>query len=101
MARKTKSKKKRPCPCCGRTFLKGRYVVRLLDSGAVRQRVCGRCADRAVPVLASDAPARCEQCGTNLARFCGGCIGRVIDAQTGLNVAQALARASLDDDGRR
>ena len=36
-----------------------------------------------------------------MARFFGGCIGRVIDAQTGLNVAQALARASLGSDGHR
>lgn len=67
-------------------------VWRLLPSGPTSQRVCQRCAGRAVPVLATDAPALCQNCDANLARYCAGCIGKVIDAQTGLNIGPALAR---------
>lgn len=84
--------KKKPCPVCGLPFLKGRIVLRLMDTGAVKQRVCQQCAKLATPVLATEAKARCEVCGKNLARACYGCIGAVIDKQRSVNVAPALAK---------
>ena len=93
--------KKQACPSCGLAFLKGRYVWRLLGDGPVRQRVCQPCAALAVPVLASDAQARCEGCGTNLARFCHGCIGKVWSAATGgIPMPEAMAAATSKRRGR-
>ena len=83
-------RKRTACPSCGAKFQRGKYVWRLLPDGPTRQRVCQTCAGYAVPILASDAPAHCEVCGTSLARFCGGCIGEVMEAQTGQSITAAL-----------
>ena len=73
----TKGGKRRPCPACGMAFQKGRMVLRLVGTTGTRTRVCQTCAALAVPVLASDAQALCENCGTNLARVCKGCVAAV------------------------
>ena len=91
----TRKAKTRACPSCGLGFLKGKYVWRLLGNGPVRQTVCQSCAKLAVPVLASDAQARCEACGDNLAVFCRGCIGSIIERQTGHGIVEALAKDTL------
>lgn len=88
------TKKRRPCPSCGAAFQVGAIVWRMLPSGPQRQRVCQRCAALALPVLAVDAPCRCEECGEQLARFCGGCVARVISRATGRGV-RALVESSL------
>jgi len=93
--------KKKPCPSCGLAFIKGRFVWRLLGEGAVRQRVCQGCAALAVPVLASDAAARCQQCGTNLARYCSGCIGDVMERATGKKMVEMLATIATAKGGKR
>lgn len=69
--------KRRPCPSCGLAFQKGRIVLRLVGTTGTRQRVCQTCAALAVPVLASDAQSLCENCGSNLARVCMGCVAAV------------------------
>ena len=69
--------KRRPCPSCGMAFQKGRIVLRLVGTTGSRQRVCQACAALAVPVLASDAQSLCENCGSNLARVCMGCVAAV------------------------
>jgi hypothetical protein len=79
----TAKAKRRPCPSCGGNFTRGAMVYRLLPDGPTRQRVCKPCARTATPVLASDAPAHCEECGTALARFCGACVSKVIERVTG------------------
>lgn len=56
-------------------------MFRILPNGPARQRVCKACAALATPVLASNAAARCEQCGTELAAFCRGCIAAVVQVQ--------------------
>jgi len=89
-------KKTRACPSCGANFRKGKIVLRLTLAGSLRQTVCQSCANLATPVLASDAPNRCENCGRNHARFCAGCVGKVIDQQLGLKVAEALAKRGVD-----
>ena len=71
---------RKPCPSCGKKFQRGASVWRVLQDGPARQRVCRSCAAKAVPLLASDAPAFCEQCGLRLARFCHGCVGEVLKA---------------------
>lgn len=73
--------KKRSCPSCGTKFIRGKVVLRITTDGAVRQRVCQSCAKLASLVLASDAPSRCENCGTNLATVCKGCIIDVMRQQ--------------------
>lgn len=87
--------KKRPCPSCGLSFLKGRQVVRLVGSSTATQIVCQSCFRLAVPVLASDAKTMCSHCGKNLARVCLGCVGKVIDQERGINVAGALAKQTV------
>jgi hypothetical protein len=77
-------KKRRPCPSCGADFQKGEFVVRILGGTSHRQRVCQKCAGLATKVLASDAPCRCEDCGNNLARFCGACVARIISKGQGV-----------------
>ncbi len=84
-------KKTKSCPSCGGKFVKGRIVNRVLLAGIVRQRVCQACAKLAVPVLATDAPAHCMSCGTNLARFCHGCVGKALEDVHGKNVVKMLA----------
>ena len=74
-------------------------MYRILAGGTVRQRVCQSCAALAVPVLASDAPARCEHCKSALARFCGGCIAHVITKTTGVDLVRELARSSTKGRG--
>lgn len=96
-----KPTKKRPCPSCGLAFIKGRYVWRVLGDGPVRQRVCQGCAALAVPILASDAAARCQQCGKNLARYCPGCITEVFEASHGKGMVEMLASAALARGGKR
>lgn len=86
-------RKRRPCPCCGGAFQVGSIVWRLLPEGPARQRVCQRCATLAIPVLATDAPARCEDCGTQLARFCGGCVAKLLAKASGEGV-RALVEAA-------
>lgn len=79
MPEKRRGARTRPCPSCGRRFRRGAIVLRILPSGAVRERVCKTCADAAVRVLASDAAARCNQCGTNVAAFCRGCVAKLLN----------------------
>lgn len=86
--------KRTACPSCGLNFIKGRYVWRILGDGPVRQRVCQSCAALAVPVLASDAPNRCQACGKNLARFCHGCVAKELEAVQGATVIQRLVERS-------
>ena len=69
---------RKACLSCGKKVQRGAYVWRVLQTGPVRQRVCKSCAGKAVPLLASDAPAHCIQCGLALAQFCHGCVGRVL-----------------------
>lgn len=84
-------KKRSTCPSCGAAFQRGRMVWRVTLAGVTRQRVCQTCAAAAVPVLAADAPARCQSKGcTNLAHFCRGCIGRAIEQSTGVDLLPAL-----------
>lgn len=85
-------KKRKACPSCGSPFQVGKIVYRAMPEGFVRQRVCQPCAGLAVPVLASDTPARCEECGTVLARFCGGCVAKILAKSRGVRV---LAEAGL------
>jgi hypothetical protein len=87
--------RKAHCPACGLSFIKGRMVVRLIGTEAVRQRVCKTCAALAVPVLASDAQARCQECGKNLARYCGGCVGKAMEVATGKSYPDAMAAAAI------
>lgn len=89
-----RKRKRAKCPSCGAGFQKGRMVLRLTTEGAVRQRVCQSCASLATLILACDAPARCVYCHVNLASYCAGCIGTVIDEQLDMNIAIALAKRS-------
>ncbi len=87
-----KKKKRIACPSCGGNFQRGAHVWRLTPDGPKRQRVCKTCAAYAVPVLASDAPARCEQCKTRLAAVCMGCVKAVFEQATGAKIpAGAIA----------
>lgn len=83
--------KRRPCPSCGSPFQTGKIVYRILPEGPARQRVCQPCASLAVLVLATDTPARCEECGKGLARFCGGCVAKLLGKATGKGVAELAA----------
>lgn len=76
-----KRTKKRACPSCGSSFLRGKLVLRITQEGAVRQRVCQGCASLAALVLASDAPSRCECCRKNLARVCVSCVAEAMRDQ--------------------
>lgn len=86
--------KRRPCPVCGSRFQVGKIVWRLLPDGPQRQRVCQPCASLAVPVLATDTPARCEECGTQLARYCAGCVAKLISKSKGVRTLVEAARVS-------
>lgn len=83
--------KRRPCPSCGAGFQVGKIVWRMMPDGPQRQRVCQPCASLAIPVLASDTPCRCEQCGKQLARFCAGCVAKLVESGRGV---RALVEAS-------
>lgn len=85
-------KKRKPCPSCGAPFQRGRYVWRLLPDGPARQRVCQTCAGFAVPILASDAPVRCQACGDALAAFCRGCIAKVVQDSKGRSIVPELLK---------
>lgn len=76
--------KRKPCPSCGSAFQVGAIVWRMLPDGPQRQRVCKPCASLAVPVLATDSPCRCEECGKQLARFCGSCVAKLVAAGRGV-----------------
>lgn len=95
------AKKRKPCPSCGSPFQVGKIVYRMLPEGPVRQRVCQPCASLAVPILASDTPARCEDCGTALARFCGGCVAKILAKGRGVRklVEAGLVPKTVDRAG--
>ncbi len=110
MIAKRKAKKKRKkrlkgriCPGCGTSYTKGAIVYRQDGKGRlVGTRVCQGCEGRAVRVLVSDAPAHCIECGENLACFCRGCVGKLVDkGQRNLAALAAMGGKRVKIKGRR
>lgn len=90
-------KKRRPCPACGVPFQAGKLVYRVTPEGVVRQRVCNGCYSLTIPVLATDK-VLCEDCGKGLARFCGGCVAKIIAKGQGV---RKLVEAGLVPAGKK
>jgi len=84
--------KRRPCPSCGASFQRGKVVMRLVVGTAARVIVCQKCAALATPVLASDAPAVCQMCHSNLAAVCRPCLSSALSRENQANMLIAALR---------